>query len=152
MTLRKMLNRNKILCYLLAVLLVIPSGISFAESVFLKNGKIIEGKIISESDRDFEIVLDNGKHLSIRRKDVIRTLSRDDYRQKKYLNRMDGTTLGVYIVDEDNESYTYRLELDSPGEVKISKSSVDSISRQKTDNYLIMHPDHKKYYQVPMER
>lgn len=120
------------LMVLSCVLLCIASPL-FAESIFLKDGRIVEGKVVTETDKNILIKTADGKTQHIQRTTILRTLFKEDYKTKRYLNKMDGTTIEVYIVDEDDASYTYRLELNSAQEVRISKEDVDSISRRKVE-------------------
>jgi hypothetical protein len=104
-------------------------GIAHAESIFLKDGRIIEGDIIKETDKAMDVKLPDGKKMTIPRKDIIRTLVQDSYKTKMYIMKADKTVLPVYIVEEDNESYTCRIELQSAEEFHINKSEVLFISK-----------------------
>jgi len=104
-------------------------GIAHAESIFLKDGRIIEGDIIKETDKAMDVKLPDGKKMTIPRKDIIRTLVQDSYKTKMYIMKADKTVLPVYIVEEDNESYTCRIELESAEEFHINKSEVLFISK-----------------------
>ena len=110
--------------------ILILTGSSFAESVFLKDGSIVEGKVTKETDLELQIDFPDGTNRKLLRKDIIRTLYHDDYKNKRYLNKMDGEVLEVYIVDEDKASYTYRNDLNIFNEVKILRTDVDSISKR----------------------
>jgi hypothetical protein len=105
--------------------------LSFGESVFLKDGNILEGKISKENDKKITIILTADETREVDRKDIIRTVYHSNYKDKKYLTKMDGTVLEVYIVDEDKAGYTYRLNLDSADEIRIAKDDVDGISKRK---------------------
>ena len=104
-------------------------GIAHAESIFLKDGRIIEGDIIKETDKAMDVKLPDGKKMTIPRKDIIRTLLQDSYKTKMYIMKADKTVLPVYIVEEDNESYTCRIELQSTEEFHINKAEVLFISK-----------------------
>lgn len=103
----------------------------FAESVFLKDGSIIEGKILKENDLRIEIQTEKGELENINRKNVIRTLYHTKYKIKKLIKKNDGKEIGAYIVDEDVDKCVCRLTLDSSIEMIISKDDIDSISRYK---------------------
>jgi len=113
------------------LLLFSLSGLSFGESVFLKDGNILEGKISKENDKKITITLSTDEVKEIDRKDIIRTVYHSNYKDKRYLTKMDGTVIEVYIVDEDKTGYIYRLKLDSADEVRIAKDDVDGISKRK---------------------
>ncbi|HPP95905.1 MAG TPA: hypothetical protein PKX79_11070, partial [Spirochaetota bacterium] len=125
----KMFWAKKIFIFLLASLFIISYHSVFAESIFLKDGKIIEGTITKETDKATEIKTTDGQKLSIARKDILRTLVNTSYKTKMYIMKDDKTVIAVYIVDEDNESYTYRTELQDPNESKIKKDNVLFISK-----------------------
>jgi hypothetical protein len=121
---------KRISVILLFIFLLLPCSLS-AESVFLKNGDIIEGMILKETGSSIEINMSDKNTRKIARSDVIRILYHGNYKNRKYLTKTDGTVIEVYIVDEDAKGYTYRISLNSPLEKYISKDDVDSISRKK---------------------
>lgn len=127
------MRQKRLFIMLPAILLLLfsLSTLSFGESVFLKDGNILEGKISKENDKKITITLLTDETREIERKDIIRTIYHSNYKDKKYLTKMDGTVLEVYIVDEDKTVYFYRLKLDSPDEVRIAKDEVDGISKRK---------------------
>jgi hypothetical protein len=112
------------------VLLILPCTV-FAESVFMKDGSIIEGKVIRDSDRAVLVKLADGSDKEIPRKDILRIIFDEEYKNKRYIYKMDGTSLEAFIVEEDKSGYTLRTDLDSAYEFKILKKDVDSISRRK---------------------
>jgi hypothetical protein len=117
---------------ILAVLLSLCSQVALhAESVFLKDGKIVDGTIVQESDAKITLEDVNNIKKEYQRKDIIRILFHGDFKDKRFMTKMDGTVLQVHVVDENRTSYTYRLVLDSAEEVTISKDDVDSISKRK---------------------
>jgi hypothetical protein len=68
--------------------LFLISGIpSYAESVFLKSGSIIEGKIIKEDDLSIDIRTETGEKRTIQRKEVIRTLYHTKYKERKVIKK-----------------------------------------------------------------
>jgi len=107
----------------------VVSEISFAESIFVKDGRILEGKIIKENDSTVTIV--TGTTREIDRKDVLRTIYHNSYKEKKYITTADGKVYEVFIVDEDNSCYTCREKLDSNIEIKILKEDIESISKKR---------------------
>lgn len=127
------IHQKRLSVMLPAILLLLFSlnTLSFGESVFLKDGNILEGKISKENDKKITITLSEDETREIDRKDIIRTVYHGNYKDKRYLTKMDGTVIEVYIVDEDKAGYTYRVKLDSPDEVRIAKDEVDGISKRK---------------------
>jgi len=118
-----------LLCSIIIFFVLVWALPTFAESIFLKDGRIIEGDIIKETDKAMDVKLPDGKKMTIPRKDIIRTLVQDSYKTKMYIMKADKTVLPVYIVEEDNESYTCRIELQSAEEFHINKSEVLFISK-----------------------
>jgi hypothetical protein len=106
-------------------------GIVHAESVFFRDGNIVEGKVAKETDALIEIVTASGDNKTIKRADIIRVLYQNTYKDRRFLTKMDGSILKVYLVDEDGESYIVRDELFSAKEETIPKKDVDSISKRK---------------------
>ena len=124
---------------------------AYAESVFLKDGSIVQGKVISENSKSLKLACTDESKREVFRSNILRVLYHDEYKFKRYLNKVDGSVLEVYIVDEDKNSYTYRTDLYSPKETKILKDRVDSISKsgprkKSSDSYR-----EKEYFKVPME-
>jgi len=127
-----MLSR-KITISLITLLAVLSSLSVFAESVFMKSGDIYEGRIIKENDTSVVLVLKDRTEIKIQRRNIIRILLHNSYKQKKYLYKMNGDVIDIYLVDEDADSYTYRKELYSSDEYRISRDDVDGITKkQKT--------------------
>lgn len=127
-----MLSR-KITISLITLLTVLSSLPVLAESVFMKSGDIYEGRIIKENDASIVLVLKDRTEIKIQRRNIIRILLHNSYKQKKYLYKMNGDVLEIYLVDEDADSYTYRKDLYSSDEYRISKDDVDGITKkQKT--------------------
>jgi len=118
-----------LLCSLLISCVFVWTVPANAESIFLKDGRIIEGDIIKETDKAMDVKLPDGKKMTIPRKDIMRTLVQDSYKTKMYIMKADKTVLPVYIVEEDNESYTCRIDLQSPEEFHINKSEVLFVSK-----------------------
>ncbi len=115
-----------------AVGLLFPGpGALFAESVFLKDGSIVEGKIAKETDAEIQITLKTKEQRSLPRRDVLRTVYHDEYRQLRYIHLLNGDVLEGYIVDEDRESYTYRKDLASNKENRVAKNKVDFVSKNR---------------------
>lgn len=131
MIFRIQLKRLSVIISVVFLLILSFITFSFGESVFLKDGNILEGKITKENDKKITIVLAEEETREIERKDIIRTVYHSNYKDKRYLTKMDGTVLEVYIVDEDKTGYTYRLKLDSADEIRIAKDDVDGISKRK---------------------
>lgn len=121
-------------CAIVVIALVISPV--FAESIFLKDGSIIEGDIVKETDKAMEVKLSDGKKMSIQRKDILRTLVSTTYKTKMYIMKNDKTVLLVYIVEEDNEKYVCRKDLYSANEFAVNKDEVIFISKVAPDTII----------------
>ena len=118
------------LCSVVVVFLIISIALPiYAESIFLKDGSIVEGEIIKETDKAVDVKLQDGKKMVIARKDILRTLVSDSYKTKMYIMKGNKDVVPVYVVDEDNESYTCRIDLGSADEFRINKKDVIFISK-----------------------
>jgi hypothetical protein len=97
-----------------------------AESVFLKNGSIVEGNIVFENKETITVSIAGGNRVSLSRDDVIRILYYSDYRNRYFITKKDGTVLDVFLVEERPDSYSYREELSWPDEYTVLKKDVSS--------------------------
>jgi hypothetical protein len=118
----------------LIIMFLTASTLSFAESIFLKDGSIFEGKIIKETDKSATIDTGWGKTREILRKDVLRIIFDLEYKNKKYIYKKGGEVLEAFIVNENFETYTYRTELLSIKETIIYKLQVDFVSKIKLES------------------
>lgn len=120
----------KLIVSLIVIIFAIALSLPlFAESIFLKDGSIIEGDIIKETDKAMDVKLPDGKKMTIQRKDVLRTLLSNAYKTKMYIMKNDKTVLPVYIVEEDNDKYVCRKDLYSTDEFVVNKDEVMFISK-----------------------
>jgi sRNA-binding regulator protein Hfq len=103
---------------------------SVYSSVFLKNGEIIDCRIVRETARIIDTKSLTGERRIILRSDIMRTQYNNSYKDKKVLRKLDGTRIEGYIMEEDSVSYTYRRELYSPAEERIFKSDLRSIGKK----------------------
>lgn len=121
------LAQSVIVCIILGMGFM--SNSAFAESVFLKDGSIIEGDIVKETDKVTTVKTKEGKTVTIQRKEILRTLVGDSYKTKMYIMKSNKEVVPVYIVEEDNESYTCRIDLQSAEEFSIRKADVLFVSK-----------------------
>ena len=82
-----------------------------AESIFLKDGSIIDGTIISDGASSVMVRLADRKTKQIPRSEIMRILYTELKMGKIYIQKRDGKGIVAYMVDEDRESYTFRMEL-----------------------------------------
>lgn len=113
-----------------------PATVAEFSSVFIKDGSILEGKIISDKGNVVKINLLSGKQMDIKRGDIIRILNTEEHKQKQYIYKTDGKVIQAFIVDEDSTSYTYRKDYDSPDEVKVLKSDINTVAKKKIEKVM----------------
>jgi len=99
-------------------------------SVFTRDGSIIDCRVIKESTRSIEVQPASGESRVILINDIIRIQYNTNYKEKKILGKTDGTKIEAYIMEENLDSYVYRIELSSPSEFRISKNELKSISKR----------------------
>ncbi len=95
-----------------------------AEFVFLKDGSIIEGDIVNDAAESVTILTKEKKQKQIPRDKLIRILYSKLKMGKIYIQKRDGDSIVAYIVDEDQESYTFRKELYKPEEFVLKREDV----------------------------
>jgi|GEM_PF-3376623 len=105
---------------LILMLLILPAGSLFSESVFLKNGEIVTGKIQDIPGKKSILI---GKR-KISRSQIIRINITDDHKNKRYFYTRKGTVIEGYVVKEDIDRYRYRLKLKSPVEKTILRKNI----------------------------
>lgn len=105
-----------------------------AEFIFLKNGSIIECKIVRETYDATVIKKNDGKQEYIKRSDIMRILFSKIYMGKLYVHRTDGEIIEAFMVDEDQESYTFRMDITSPNEFKLNRDQVLYMARKNPNN------------------
>ena len=96
----------------------------FAESVFLKDGSIIEGSVTSETPNALTVIMPNKLKTEIPRTEIVRVLENSDYKTPATIRKKDGTEMTIYIVEERNDAYIARTALTSPNELSIPKQDI----------------------------
>jgi len=109
---------------LLLILLLQISVSSSAEFIFMKDGAIVEGKIISDSVEYIVLRKKEGANLQINRRLILRTLFTNLNMSKLYVQNRNGSSFVAYLVDEDRDVYVFRKELYKPEEFSISRKNV----------------------------
>ena len=110
-----------------AASLLVMTGIpALGESVFLRDGSIIDGEIVSRSDKG--ITVKTGPAVrEIGRENVLRTLSGEGHRETVLMHLADGSYLLCHIVETGDDYFITRKNIASPDEVRIGKEKVKSI-------------------------
>lgn len=118
--------RKKILSSLLLCLFPVTSV--FGDAIFMKDGKILFGKIQKESERDLTLQIKAiaGSRV-ILRSEVLRILYKDEI-PFKYIYLTNGDKRRAFIVDENARLITIRDELENMREEKIARKMILSVS------------------------
>lgn len=101
-----------------------------AEVVFLRDGRIVEGKVLNETPAAVTVKKRDGSLAEFGRGAVLRILYTDVYMGKVYIHKTDGKVVEAYVVDEDRDSYTVRTDLNSPKEMVIKRQDVLFMARK----------------------
>ncbi len=95
-----------------------------AEVVFLRDGRVVEGKVLGETPAAVTVKKGDGSTAVYARGAVLRILYTQIYMGKVYINKTDGKVLEAYIVDEDQDNYTVRMDINKPQEFTIKRVDV----------------------------
>lgn len=122
---------------LCGLLIALFSSSVFSESVFLRNGSIVEGVIAAENDTAITLDTSAGERVTIPRSSILRILVHKRYMDRIYLTRIDGYTYEGFIVNEDNSRITLRTSLQSSEEINVPREAVETISRRKPSEKIV---------------
>ena len=101
-----------------------------AEYLFLKDGSIIKGTVESETPKGTIVRLPTGKSMTINPKDVLRTLYTELYMGQIHIQKVDGSTIDAYMVDEDQQSITFRKDINKPEEFILKREDIFFTTRK----------------------
>lgn len=96
----------------------------YAEYLFLKDGAIIKGTIISETAVYVDFRNEEKKTVRYPRDQVMRVLYTELNMGKYFVQRRNGKVEIAYMVDEDRTTYTFRKDLYKPEEFTIKRADV----------------------------
>ncbi len=96
----------------------------YAEYIFMKDGSIVEGKIVSDTASSIKMATRSGEERIIQRSNILRILYTELKMGKIYIQKRDGESVVAYMVDEDRNSYTFRKDLYKVQEFKLQRSEV----------------------------
>ena len=120
----KLFDKLLLTSFIFMLLVLVSEKSLMAEAVFLKDGSIINGNIISDAAGSLTLRLADKKTKQIPRSDIMRILYTELKMGKIYIQKRDGKGIVAYMVDEDRESYTFRLDLYKPEEFNLKRSAV----------------------------
>jgi len=102
---------------------------AYSEHVFTKDGNIFSGKIVSDSAGSVTLKQEDRKYKKIFRNNIMRILYTELYMGKVHVQLTNGKSMQAYMVDEDRESYTFRIELFNPKEFTVKRDHVLFMAR-----------------------
>ena len=115
----------------LFVTVIVYTNNAFSQSVFLKDGSIVEGTILTENDNFLTIKSNSGKR-NIKRSDIIRTVYNNDYKTRVNVVLMDGRIIKGYVVEEGKNYYIVRKYLSSTKELRLNKKKINGILKDES--------------------
>ncbi len=112
-----------------ALVTLLPAPRTSAECVFLKNGDIVRGRILSETGTSITVKPPDGAARAIGRGQVLRILYTDIYLGRVVVRLTDGSSREAYMVDENADAYIFRDRLDRVEEYALPRKKVLFIAR-----------------------
>ena len=109
---------------LISLLFLVYTPQLSAEYIFLKDGSIHKGSIISDSATSVVIIDEAKKRLTFKRGEIHRILYTELTKGKMLVQKKNGESFTAYMVDEDRDSYTFRNELYKNTEFKVPRLDV----------------------------
>ena len=106
---------------------VLFSSIAFAETVYLKDGQVLDGKIIGETTNEITVQT-KFQTKKISRDNILRIMYGERKMEKIYLLMNDGTTQTGFLVDQDASQVILRDQENSSQERSVPKSSIKQMS------------------------
>ncbi len=126
-------NKLLLTAMLMISTLFVTQNTASAESLFLTDGSILEGKIVEENQYVIILKVQNGTKKTIKKDNLKRIVYNEDFRRLTRLSLYDGSLLEGYIVDEESDVYTVRKQLTSKEEISVLKKEVEFIERAKIE-------------------
>jgi len=118
-----MIKRNAVFV-LSAVLLFIFSPPVAGEHVFLKDGTVIEGKVLGDTDKGVTLKEKDGSSRYIKNSGILRVVYWKFAAERSYIKLHSGLMVSGYKVDEDTDTITLRDELNVNREFAVKKKEI----------------------------
>lgn len=127
------MTHNNITRTILAALMAIcvSAAAARAEHVFLKDGKIVQGKITIDKKDSVTLTLPDNTQKVIARADILRILYSDEFLTKSVVQLTSGENFEGFIVQEKRTELTIRKKLTEPGEQVIPKDQVQLTTKKR---------------------
>ncbi len=97
---------------------------AMAEFVFINDGSILKGSIVAEDAKTITLQTEDGKKQKISRDIIMRILYTKLNMGKIFVQKKNGKSFTAFMVDEDQDTYTFRNDLYKPEEFKVKREDV----------------------------
>lgn len=124
------MKRHCLFLIILATLLLMPFSVR-AEYIFLKDGSVIKGTILKDTDKKILIKADRGYRVTVKRSEVLRVSYKKADLAKQKIEFVSGKTIFVYIVGEDQTAYIVRAKINSLDEITVNKKDILKIIQNR---------------------
>ena len=118
-------------CIGIVVFTFFLTGAVYAEHVFLKNGRIMQGKIVLDAKTGVTVVSRDNVTTVIPRDTILRILYTDEYTNKSVIQLAGGETFEGFIVNETRQNISIRKKLDDPEEMVIAKDQIARTEKKR---------------------
>jgi hypothetical protein len=127
------MTQNTMARTILAALMAIcvSATAAYAEHVFLKDGKIVQGKITIDKKDSVTLTLPDSTQKVIARADILRILYSDDFLTKSLVQLTNGENFEGFIVQEKRTELTIRKKLSEPVEQVIPKDQIQLTTKKR---------------------
>lgn len=115
--------------FFVVFIILIFSAAGGAEYIFLRDGNIIQGTIITDEE-DYIIARIGNETKNLPRTTVMRILYTGLTMTKLFIQKRNGESFVAYLVDEDRDSYRFRRELYKPEEFSVPRKDILFISEK----------------------
>ncbi|MDA3822122.1 MAG: fibronectin type III domain-containing protein [Bacteroidales bacterium] len=95
-----------------------------AAYLFLKDGTIIKGTVRTQNTRTLTFKNNKGKVKTYNQRKVMRVIYNKLSLNLIFIQLKDGTTMRMYKVAEDQNTYTFRKDIKKPQELKVDKENI----------------------------
>ncbi|HDP81040.1 MAG TPA: hypothetical protein ENN21_09390, partial [Spirochaetes bacterium] len=117
----------------LTIAAVLVPFAAMAESVFLKDGSIVEGTVLNETKDELTLETSAGLKMQVPAKLILRKAASDEYKKRVFLYIKNGKEIEGHIVHRGNGLLLVRKDLQKPDELRIAKEEVLEISATRKD-------------------
>jgi len=118
-----MMKRRAVFALSSALLIIFSPPVK-GEHVFFKDGAIIEGKVLGDTDKGVTLKTSDGSVRFIKNSDTLRVVYWKFIAERSYIRLHSGIMVSGYKVDEDSDKITLRDELNVNREFSVQKKEI----------------------------